>query len=57
MIIEIKNRIGGNFERAPGEAGSLRVDNHHCPFGDLVKEAPELCRMTSSVFGAIAARN
>jgi DNA-binding NtrC family response regulator len=37
--------------------GSIRVINHRCPFGDLVKEAPELCRMTSSVFGAIAARN
>jgi DNA-binding NtrC family response regulator len=57
LIINIKNRIGGQFERVPGEAGSVRVVNHRCPFGDLVKEAPELCRMTSSVFGAIAARN
>ncbi|MDZ7750068.1 MAG: sigma 54-interacting transcriptional regulator [Gammaproteobacteria bacterium] len=57
LITDIKNRIGGRFERAPGEAGSVRVINHRCPFGDLVKEAPELCRMTSSVFGAIAARN
>lgn len=57
LIIEIKNRIGGRFEQAPGEAGCVRVINHRCPFGDLVKEAPELCRMTSSVFGAIAARN
>ncbi len=57
LIIEIKNRIGGQFERAPGEVGSVRVINHRCPFGDLVEEAPELCRMTSSVFGAIAARS
>jgi DNA-binding NtrC family response regulator len=56
-IIDIKNLIGGRFERVPGEVGSIRVINHRCPFGDLVKEAPELCRMTSSVFGAIAARN
>lgn len=57
LIIEIKNRIGGQFERVPGEAGSVRVVNHRCPFGELVEEAPELCRMTSSVFGAIAARS
>ena len=57
LIVEIKNRIGGQFERAPGEVGSVRVINHRCPFGDLVEEAPELCRMTSSVFGAIAARS
>lgn len=57
LIVEIKNRIGGQFERVPGEVGSIRVINHRCPFGDLVAEAPELCRMTSSVFGDIAARN
>ena len=57
LIVALKNRIGGQFERVPGEVGSVRVINYRCPFGDLVKEAPELCRMTSSVFGAIAARN
>lgn len=57
VIIDIKNLIGGGFEQVPGEDGSIRVVNHRCPFGDMVKEAPELCRMTSSVFGAIAARN
>jgi DNA-binding NtrC family response regulator len=57
LIIEVKNRIGSQFEQAPGETDSVRVINHRCPFGDMVKEAPELCRMTSSVFGAIAARN
>ena len=57
LIIDIKNRIGGQFSQVPDEAGSVRVVSHRCPFGDLVKEAPQLCRMTSSVFGAIAARN
>jgi len=33
------------------------LENGDCPFGDAVKEAPSLCRMTSSVFGGIAARN
>lgn len=57
MIVHIKNQIGGNFSRASSEAGVVKVVNTRCPFGDAVKEAPELCRMTSSVFGGIAARN
>lgn len=57
VIIHIKNSIGGEFSRSASQPGVIRVENTHCPFGDMVKEAPELCRMTSSVFGAIAARN
>ncbi len=57
LIISIKNQIGGNFSRASSEPGVVRVVNTRCPFGDTVKEAPELCRMTSSMFGGIAARN
>ncbi len=57
LIITLKNRIGGNFSRASSASGVIKVVNTECPFGDTVKEAPELCRMTSSVFGGIAARN
>lgn len=57
VIIDIKNRIGGNFSRASSADGTIRVVNSRCPFGDSVHEAPELCRMTASVFGGIAARN
>jgi DNA-binding NtrC family response regulator len=57
LVVNIKNQIGGGFAPAADEAGAIRVTNHCCPFGDRVKEAPELCRMTSSVFGGIAARN
>lgn len=57
VIINIKNRIGGNFSRSSSDNGTIRVVNSHCPFGDSVREAPELCRMTASVFGGIAARN
>jgi len=28
-----------------------------CPFGDVVQRAPALCRMTSAVFGGIAANS
>ncbi|EGV17865.1 sigma 54-interacting transcriptional regulator [Thiocapsa marina] len=57
LIVEIKNQIGGRFSRASGEAGTVRVVNSRCPFGEQVKHAPSLCRMTSSVFGGIAARH
>ncbi len=57
LIISMKNQIGGNFSRASSKPGVVRVVSTRCPFGDAVKGAPELCRMTSSVFGGIAARN
>lgn len=57
IILSIKNQIGGNFSRASSKPGMVRVVSTVCPFGAVVKEAPELCRMTSSVFGGIAARN
>lgn len=57
LIVEIKNRIGGNFSRATSEPGVVRVTSTRCPFGDGVKNTPSLCQMTSSVFGGIAARN
>lgn len=57
LILGLKNRIGGNFSLASLDAGSITVVNTRCPFGDGVTNFPELCRMTSSVFGGIAARN
>jgi transcriptional regulator with PAS, ATPase and Fis domain len=57
LIVEIKNKIGGSFSAASSEPGMVRVINTRCPFGEAVKQAPELCKMTSSVFGGIAAHN
>jgi DNA-binding NtrC family response regulator len=57
LILGLKNRIGGNFSLASADAGSITVVNSRCPFGEGVTNFPELCRMTSSVFGGIAARN
>ncbi len=57
LILALKNRIGGNFSLASVEAGTITVVNSRCPFGEGVINFPELCRMTSSVFGGIAARN
>jgi DNA-binding NtrC family response regulator len=57
LIIELKNLIGGAFSRDSSGLGTVRVVSTRCPFGTRVKDAPDLCRMTSSVFGGIAARN
>jgi len=57
LIIGLKNKIGGHFSLISSNAECIRVASSCCPFGEGVKNSPELCRMTSSVFGAIAARN
>jgi hypothetical protein len=33
------------------------LENTRCPFGESVRRAPALCRMTSCVLGGIAARH
>ena len=33
------------------------LGNRACPFGELVRDRPSLCMMTSNVFGRIAAEN
>jgi len=57
VIVALKNRIGGAFSVEEIDDTSVRVVSHRCPFGERVKSAPNLCHMTSSVFGGIAARN
>ncbi len=57
LILALKNNIGGNFSLAHTDQDSITVVNSRCPFGEGVTNFPELCGMTSSVFGGIAARN
>ncbi|MDP2902461.1 MAG: sigma 54-interacting transcriptional regulator, partial [Methylovulum sp.] len=57
LILGLKNNIGGNFSLASSNPDCITVTNTCCPFGIQVANFPELCRMTSSVFGGIAARN
>lgn len=57
LILGLKNNIGGKFSLASSTADCITVSNSCCPFGERVNNFPELCRMTSSVFGGIAARN
>ena len=57
LILGLKNNIGGNFSLSASNQDCITVVNSSCPFGEGVTNFPELCRMTSSVFGGIAARN
>ncbi|MCK4842570.1 MAG: sigma 54-interacting transcriptional regulator, partial [Methylococcales bacterium] len=57
LILGLKNNIGGNFSLSSSTQDTITVCNSSCPFGEKVVNFPELCGMTSSVFGGIAARN
>jgi len=49
--------INGDFYVIEANEDRIVLGNRACPFGEAVKQATGLCRMTSSVFGGIAARN
>jgi anti-sigma regulatory factor (Ser/Thr protein kinase) len=55
--VRLKHAIDGGFFVVEADEDRIVLGNTRCPFGDAVRLAPSLCRMTSSVFGGIAARN
>lgn len=55
--VRLKHAIDGGFYVIEASGERIVLGNTRCPFGDAVRAAPSLCRMTSSVFGGIAARN
>ncbi len=57
LYVRLKAAIDGDFYVIEATEERIVLGNRKCPFGDVVKRAPTLCRMTSSVFGGIAARN
>lgn len=57
VCIDLKKRIGGEFYLLEANEQKLVFGNRTCPFGDLVRDRPSLCMMTSNVFGRIAADN
>ena len=56
-FVRLKHAIDGGFTVVEASADRIVLENTRCPFGESVLRAPALCRMTSSVFGGIAARN
>lgn len=57
LFVHLKHGIDGDFFVIEATEERIVLGNRRCPFGDEVQHAPALCRMTSSVFGGIGARN
>jgi DNA-binding NarL/FixJ family response regulator len=57
LYVRLKHAIDGHFRVIEATEERIVLRNRRCPFGEDVRRAPGLCRMTSSVFGGIAARN
>jgi PAS domain S-box-containing protein len=57
VIVDLKQKINGNFSLVSKDPTKVVVRTTSCPFDDFVRQSPSLCFMTSSVFGGIAARN
>lgn len=55
--VRLKAAIDGDFYVIEATPERVVLGNRRCPFGAVVARAPGLCRMTSSVFGGIAAHN
>jgi predicted ArsR family transcriptional regulator len=56
-FVRLKHAIDGQFYVVEISEDRIVLGNHRCPFGNAVRKSPALCRMTSAVFGGIAARN
>ncbi|MEV1119450.1 methanogen output domain 1-containing protein [Actinosynnema sp. NPDC049800] len=56
-VIRLKAAIGGTFRVVDVTDERIVLVNGQCPFGPEVRQSPSLCRMTTAVFGGIAARN
>ena len=55
--VRLRNAIDGGFVAVEVTPTRIVLENDRCPFGEAVTLSPSLCRMTSAVFGGIAARN
>src|ERR1700743_3042728 len=51
VIVDLKQKIQGNFSLVSKDATKVVVRTTSCPFDALVRQSPSLCFMTSSVFG------
>lgn len=55
--VRLKHAIDGEFYVVEITDDRIVLGAKTCPFGDAVQKAPALCRMTSAVFGGIAANS
>lgn len=57
VLVDLKRRIQGDFFIIEENDDRIVLGNRRCPFGEMVRDRPSLCMMTSNVFGYIAAQN
>lgn len=57
VLVDLKQRIQGDFSIVSEDDEKIVLQTTSCPFGDKVKDRPSLCMMTSNVFGTISADN
>lgn len=57
VLVDLKQRIQGDFFVIEENDEKIVLGNRKCPFGDKVIGRPALCMMTSNVFGSITAEN
>ncbi|WP_448515472.1 methanogen output domain 1-containing protein [Parathermosynechococcus lividus] len=57
ILVDLKNRIEGQFFIVEQDADRIVLGNHRCPLGSGVVGHPSLCMMTSNVFGVITAHH
>ena len=57
VLVDLKQRIQGNFSIISEDKTKIVLQTTSCPFGDKVIGRSSLCMMTSNVFGSIAAEN
>jgi len=56
VLVDLKQRIQGDFYVVEETEDRIVLGNRACPFGDKVIGRGSMCMMTSNVFGAIAAQ-
>ena len=57
VLVDLKNRIQGDFYIIEESDEKIVFGNRTCPFADKVRNRPSMCMMTSNLFGSIAAEN
>ena len=57
VLVDLKQRIGGEFSLVAADAHRLEYLNTRCPFEEKVLGRESMCMMTSNVFGLVAAEN
>lgn len=57
VLVDLKQRIQGDFYIVEQDDGHIVLRTRSCPFEDKVAGQKALCMMTSNVFGSIAADN